>query len=72
MRNGTKERVRAVLKKELGCVGGQCGRGSWHACASAGPRWGARKAELTGGSHCAARGNGRAGEIVRHADEAIL
>jgi hypothetical protein len=28
-------RARAVLKKELGCVGGRRGRGSWHACASA-------------------------------------
>ena len=29
------KRVRAVLKKELGCVGGRCGRGSRRACASA-------------------------------------
>jgi hypothetical protein len=30
-------------------------------CARASPRRGAGKAELTGGSHCAARGNGRMG-----------
>jgi hypothetical protein len=38
-------------------------------CARAGPRQGAGKAELTGGSHGAARGNGRAGETVQRADE---
>jgi hypothetical protein len=37
VRNGTRERVRvrAVLKKELGCVGGRSGRGSRRACVSA-------------------------------------
>jgi hypothetical protein len=37
VRNGTGERVRAraVLKKELGCVGGRRGQGSQRACASA-------------------------------------
>jgi hypothetical protein len=38
--------------------------------ARAGPRWDAGKAELTGGSHGAARGNGRAWETVQRADEA--
>jgi hypothetical protein len=31
------------------------------ACARASPQWGAGKAELTGGSHGAARGSGREG-----------
>jgi hypothetical protein len=37
VKNGTGKRVRAraVLKKELGCVAGRRGRGSWRACASA-------------------------------------
>jgi hypothetical protein len=37
VRNGTGElvRARAVLKKELGCVGGRRGQGSQRACASA-------------------------------------
>jgi hypothetical protein len=49
-------RARAVLKKGLGC-----GRATWPripaTCANehAGPRRGAGKAELTGGSHGAAR-----------------
>jgi hypothetical protein len=36
VRTGTGERVRAraVLKKDLGCVGGRRGRGSRRACAS--------------------------------------
>jgi hypothetical protein len=33
--NGEEVRVRAVLKKELGCMGGRRGRGSRCACASA-------------------------------------
>jgi hypothetical protein len=33
-------------------------------CVRAGPRRDVGKAELTGGSHGAARGNGRAGETV--------
>jgi hypothetical protein len=39
-------------------------------CARASPRQDAEKAELTGGSHGAVKGNGRAGETVQHADEA--
>jgi hypothetical protein len=43
-------RVRAVLKREPGCVGGRRGRGSRRACVhAAGPRRVAGKAELTGG-----------------------
>jgi hypothetical protein len=38
-------------------------------CARAGSRWVAGKAELTKGSHDAARGNGRARETVQRADE---
>jgi hypothetical protein len=63
-------RVRALLKRELGCMGGQRGLGSRRACARAGPRRGVGKVELTGGSHGAARGNGCAGEMVQRADEA--
>jgi hypothetical protein len=55
--------VRAVLKKELGVRG----RATWpgiSVCVRAGPWRVAGKAELTRGSHDAARGNGRAGETV--------
>jgi hypothetical protein len=62
--------VRAVLKKELGCVGMRRGWGSRRACASAGPRQDAEKAELIGGSHGTVRGNGRTGETVQRADKA--
>jgi hypothetical protein len=67
-------RARAVLKKELGCVGGRRGRGSQRACASAHAlvHGGAGKAELTGQSHGAAREreSGRAGVTARRTDEA--
>jgi hypothetical protein len=75
MRKGTRERVqvRAVLKKRAGVRG----QATWpgisacvRECARAGPRRDARKAELTGGFHSTARGNGHAGETVQHADEA--
>jgi hypothetical protein len=62
--------VWAELKRELGCMGGQRGRGSRRACMHAGPRRVTGKAELIGGSHGAARGSGRVGETARHADEA--
>jgi hypothetical protein len=62
--------VRAVLKREMGCGGGQRGRGSQRACARAGPRRDVGKVELTGGSHGAAIGNGRAGETVQRANKA--
>jgi hypothetical protein len=43
-------------------------------CARAGPQWDAGKAELTGGSHGAAKGNERGGErfnvLTRRAREA--
>jgi hypothetical protein len=52
------------------------GRATWlgisactRECARAGPRRDVGKAELTGGSHGAAKENGRAGETVRRADE---
>jgi hypothetical protein len=61
--------VQAVLKKELGRVGERHGRGSRRVCACAGPRRGAGKADLTGGSHGAARGNWNAGQTVQRADE---
>jgi hypothetical protein len=62
MRNGTGERVRAraVLKKEMGCVGGRRGQESRRACARAGPRR-AREGRADRGSHGAARGNRRTG-----------
>jgi hypothetical protein len=69
-------RVRAVLKRELGC-----GRVTWpgipanvRECARAGPRWVAGKAELTGGSHVTTRESGRAAKrfskLTRRAHEA--
>jgi hypothetical protein len=43
--------ARAVLKKELRACAGDVAEdsGDVHECALAGPRWGAGKAELTGG-----------------------
>jgi hypothetical protein len=60
--------VWVVLKRELGCVGRRRGWGSRRACA--GPWWFAGKEELTGRSHDAERGSGRAGETAHRANEA--
>jgi hypothetical protein len=38
-------------------------------CTRAGPWWDVGKAELTGGSHGTARGNGCAGKTVQRADK---
>jgi hypothetical protein len=68
--------VRAVLKRELGCMGGRRGRGSRRACMrAAGPRRVAGKAELTGRSHGAASGRAgargkRLGALMKQACEA--
>jgi hypothetical protein len=60
--------VRAVLKRELGCVGGLRGQGSRRACVRAGPRWVAGKVELTGGP--TAQREGEVGALTRRAREA--
>jgi hypothetical protein len=75
VQNGMGERVwaRAVLKKELGCVGGRRGRGSRHACASA--RVMVHDGRGEGGADRAVprrseRESGSAGVTVRRTDEA--
>jgi hypothetical protein len=48
------------------------GQATWpgiSVCVRAGPRWVAGKTDLTGRSHGAARGSGRARETAWHADE---
>jgi hypothetical protein len=49
------------------------GQATWlgfSACVQTGPRWFTGKAELTGQSHGAERGSGRAGETAHHANDA--
>jgi hypothetical protein len=49
------------------------GQATWlgfSACVQTGPRWFTGKAELTGQSHGAERGSGRAGEMAHHANDA--
>jgi hypothetical protein len=81
-----RERERACAKWNGGAsVGagsakkeaGMHGRATWlgisacvRECVRVGTRWGAGKAELTGQSHGAARGSGRAEGTARCADEA--
>jgi hypothetical protein len=81
-----RERERACTKWNGGASAGADGakegvgvrgRATWprtsvcvRKCARVGPRWGAGKAELTGRSHCAARGRGCAEGMTRYTDEA--